>query len=155
MGRRGPLKQPKLYGSAWLAEQASKSSRPEEARELLEPPASLTPGALRRWHELAPLLVEDGRLRRETREGFVNFCRMADECDRLTEQVLSEGHVVSTPHGRLPNPAVKALQGVRSTLLRYSASLGLDPASHARLKSAGVLKEPLAEGEEELLRLLS
>jgi phage terminase small subunit len=100
------------------------------------------------------LLVEDGRLRRETRECFTNYVRMADECYRLTDQVLSEGHVVSTPHGRLPNPLCKVLAGVRTTLLRYGSVLGLDPASHARLKSAGVLKEPADPELDERDRLM-
>ena len=104
MGRRGPLAKSKLYGGAWLAAQKKAAASPAEVKKLLQPPAGLTPGALRRWQELAPLLVADSRLRRETRECFLNFCRMADECNRLTDQVLAEGHVVSTPHGRLPNP---------------------------------------------------
>ena len=154
MGRRGPLSKSKLYGGAWLAEQAKKAAKPDEAKELLKPPAGLTPGALRRWRSLAGLLVEDGRLRRETRECFTNYVRMADECDRLTDQVLSEGHAVVTAHGRLPNPLCKVLAGVRTTLLRYGSVLGLDPASHARLKSAGVLKEPADPELDERDRLM-
>lgn len=154
MGRRGPLSKPKLYGSDWLAAQKKAASSPAEVEKLLQPPAGLTPGALRRWRELAPLLVADNRLRIETREAFYNFCRMADECDRLTDQVLAEGHVVETSHGRLPNPASKVLAGVRTTLLKYGQTLGLDPASHARLASAGVLKEPTTEEDDDLYRIM-
>jgi len=149
MGRRGPLAKSKLYGGAWLAAQKKAAASPAEVKKLLRPPDGLTPGALRRWRELAPLLVADSRLRRETRECFFNFCRMADECDRLTDQVLAEGHVVSTPHGRLPHPACKVLASVRSVLLKYGSTLGLDPQSHARLESAGVLKEPPRDDDEE------
>jgi phage terminase small subunit len=153
MGRRGPLAKSKLYGGAWLDAQAKAASPADDAKKLLKPPAGLTPGALRRWRDLAPLLVKDCRLRRETLECFINFVRMADECDRLTDQVLGEGHVVVTAHGRLPNPLCKVLAGVRTTLLKYGQVLGLDPVSHARLKSAGVLKEPPTEEDEEFERL--
>jgi P27 family predicted phage terminase small subunit len=154
MGRRGPLAKPKLYGSDWLAAQKRAAASPGEVKRLLQPPDGLTPGALRRWRELAPLLVADNRLRIETREAFYNFCRMADECDRLTDQVLAEGHVVSTPHGRLPHPACKVLASVRSVLLKYGQTLGLDPASHARLESAGVLKEPPTAEDDDLYRIM-
>ena len=154
MGRRGPLSKSKLYGGAWLAAQKKAATSPAEVKKLLQPPDGLTAGALRRWQELAPLLIADNRLRRETREAFYNFCRMADECDRLTDQVLAEGHVVVTSHGRLPNPLCKVLGGVRTTLLKYGQVLGLDPASHARLESAGVLKEPRSEDEDDLDRIL-
>jgi P27 family predicted phage terminase small subunit len=155
MGRRGPLPKSKLYGGAWLDAQAKAASPADDAKKLLKPPAGLTPGALRRWRDLAPLLVQDGRLRRETLECFFNFVRMADECDRLTDQVLAEGHVVQTSHGRLPNPLCKVLAGVRTCLLKYGQVLGLDPASRSRLESAGVLKEPLSEEDEDFLRMIN
>jgi P27 family predicted phage terminase small subunit len=153
MGRRGPLAKSKLYGGAWLAAQQKAAASPAEVKKLLQPPPGLTPGALARWQELAPLLVADHRLRRETRECFYNFCRMADEVDRLTDQVLAEGHVVQTSHGRLPNPLCKVLSSTRTCLLKYGQVLGLDPASHARLESAGVLKNPPTEEDEEFERL--
>ena len=155
MGRRGPLAKSKLYGGAWLDAQKKSASPADDAKRLLKPPAGLTPGALRRWQELAPLLVADNRLRVETRECFTNFVRMADEVDRLTDQVLAEGHVVVTAHGRLPNPLCKVLAGTRTTLLKYGQVLGLDPASRSRLESAGVLKEPLSEEDEDFLRMIN
>jgi len=33
--------------------------------------------------------------------------------------------------------------------------LGLDPASRSRLESAGVLKEPLSEEDEDFLRMIN
>lgn len=154
MGRRGPLAKSNIYGQAWLEANRKGALSPADKKKLLRPPAGLTPGALRRWRELGPLLVEDSRLRLETLECFKNFCIMADECDRLTEQVLAEGHAVVTAHGRLPNPLCKVLAGVRTTLLKYGQVLGLDPSARARLESAGVLKEPPSPEEDELDRLM-
>lgn len=111
----------------------------QDADPLLALPSGLTSGAKRRWMTLAPLLLEDGRLRADTREALVNFVRLADEADVLGEQLTAEGVVLKTPHGAIANPKAKILAGIRSTLLRYSQACGLDPVSKARLNSAGVI----------------
>jgi P27 family predicted phage terminase small subunit len=135
MGKRGPLKKsrPDLGSPHRPAVQAGDG-------DLVVPPPGLTSGAVRRWAVLAPLLLDDGRLRADTREALVTYCRLADEADRLGAMLDAEGVVIDSPHGRLPNPLAKILQGVRSTMLRYGAVLGLDPASRARLESAGHLE---------------
>lgn len=134
MGRRGPLKK-----SPVLRAPSLEGMPPEHADDLLAMPSGLTSGAKRRWMTLAPLLLEDGRLRTDTREALVNFVRLADEADVLGEQLTAEGVVLKTPHGAIANPKAKILAGIRSTLLRYSAALGLDPVSRARLGAAGAL----------------
>jgi P27 family predicted phage terminase small subunit len=98
---------------------------------------------------LAPLLLADRRLRADTREALVTFVRLADEADRLGEQLEAEGVVIDTKHGPLPNPRAKVLAGVRSAMLRYSAALGLDPSSKARLESSGSLERPPAKDADE------
>lgn len=134
MGRRGPLKKTPVYRGGSL-----KTMPPGHADDLLTLPGGLTSGAKRRWQTLAPLLLEDGRLRTDTRESLVNFCRLADEADVLGEQLSVEGVVLTTPHGAIANPKAKILAGIRSCLLRYSSALGLDPVSRARLGAAGAL----------------
>ena len=134
MGRRGPLKK-----TPALRVDSLKGMPPEYADDLLAMPSGLTSGAKRRWMTLAPLLLEDGRLRTDTREALVNFVRLADEADVLGEQLSAEGVVLKTPHGAIANPKSRILAGIRSTLLRYSAALGLDPVSRVRLGAAGAL----------------
>ena len=141
-------------GGAWLADQAKKAASGDEAKELVRLPPGLSPGARLRWQELAPILLADGRLRRETRDILKNYCVMAAECDTLSERILAEGHVVRTPHASLPHPCCKVLSGVRSTLLKYGQVLGLDPSSRSRLEAAGVLKETPSQEEDELDRLM-
>ena len=134
MGRRGPLKK-----SPVLRVDSLQAMPPGHAGDLLTMPSGLTSGAKRRWQTLAPLMLEDGRLRADTREALVNFVRLADEADTLGEQLSVEGVVLTTPHGAIANPKSRILAGIRSCLLRYSAALGLDPVSRARLGAAGAL----------------
>ena len=138
MGKRGPLKTPKIVGKGCNRPRQSQADAGLES--LADMPAGLTSGAKRRWKTLAPILLADGRLRADTRESLLTYCRLADEADLLGGQLDAEGVVVMTPHGRIPNPLAKILQGVRSTMLRYGAALGLDPCSKARLESSGSLK---------------
>ena len=134
MGRRGPLKKFPV-----LRVDSLRGMPPGHADELLTIPSGLTSGAKRRWMTLAPILLEDGRLRTDTREALVNYVRLADEADTLGGQLSVEGVVLKTPHGTIANPKAKILAGIRSCLLRYSAALGLDPVSRARLGAAGAL----------------
>jgi P27 family predicted phage terminase small subunit len=146
MGKRGPLKTVKIVGKGFARSKLEHAD--DGLKKLLEPPAGLTTGAKKRWQTLAPLLLDDGRLRADTREALVTYCRLADEADRLGEQLNAEGMVVDTPHGRIPNPLAKILQGARGSLLRFGAVLGLDPTSKARLESSGSLERDDGEGDE-------
>ena len=141
MGRRGPLPKNRPMGGDYLKAKALADAERQDQGDnaLLALPSGLTSGAKRRWMTLAPLLLEDGRLRADTREALVNYVRLADEADVLGEQLTAEGVVLKTPHGAIANPKAKILAGIRSCLLRYSQACGLDPVSKARLGAAGVI----------------
>lgn len=147
MGRRGPLPKNRPMGGDYLKVKAAKDAERQDQDDdpLLALPSGLTSGAKRRWLTLAPLMLQDGRLRADTKEALVNFVRLADEADVLGEQLTAEGVVLKTPHGAIANPKAKILAGIRSTLLRYSAACGLDPVSKARLGNAGVIDTRTAE----------
>ena len=134
-------------GGDYLKVKAAKDAERQDQDDdpLLALPSGLTSGAKRRWLTLAPLMLQDGRLRADTKEALVNFVRLADEADVLGEQLTAEGVVLKTPHGAIANPKAKILAGIRSTLLRYSAACGLDPVSKARLGNAGVIDTRTAE----------
>lgn len=149
MGKRGPLPKLRPYVVPTRAARGSSGVvRGHDRERLLETPPGLTSGAKRRWSTLAPLLVDDGRLRADTREALLTYARLADEADRLGDQLNAEGVVIDTPHGRIPNPLAKILQGVRSSMLRYGAVLGLDPTSKARLEGSGSLDRDGGEEDE-------
>lgn len=141
MGKRGPLKKSRLMGGEYLRAkaQADAARAREDVGQLLAIPAGLSVGASRRWQTLAPILFEDGRLTIDTRESLVTYVRLCDEADVLGERLNAEGVTLTTPHGVFPNPLAKVLQGVRGSMLRYGAVLGLDPTSRARLGAAGVI----------------
>ena len=69
---------------------------------------------------------------------------------------MSEGAILSSPHGSYANPLHKVVQGLRSQLLRYQACLGLDPSARARLQSAGSLQPDAVkvQDEDELDRII-
>jgi len=152
MGRRGPLKKSAPVGAAYVTATAEADAERQgrDTDQLLALPSGLTSGAKRRWLALAPLLLEDGRLRADTRECLVNWVRLADEADVLGEQLSAEGVVLTTPHGAIANPKAKILAGIRSTLLRYSQACGLDPVSRARLGAAGVIDTTTLEQQQRL-----
>jgi|DEB0MinimDraft_10_1074344.scaffolds.fasta_scaffold47467_4 P27 family predicted phage terminase small subunit len=141
MGKRGPLPKRTATGSAYIAakQAADAEHRQHDPDKLLAIPRGLTSGAKRRWQSLAPLLLADKRLRPDTREALAVYVRLADEQETLSEQLATEGAILSGPHGNYANPRAKVLQGVRSQMLRFGAVLGLDPAARARLESAGII----------------
>jgi P27 family predicted phage terminase small subunit len=151
MGRRGPLPKTRPMGGAYLKAKSKTDAerQSQDADTLLTLPSGLTSGAKRRWLTLAPLLLEDGRLKADTREALINFVRLADEADVLGEQLTAEGVVLKTPHGAIANPKAKILAGIRSCLLRYSAACGLDPVSKARMGAAGVIDTRTAEERQQ------
>ena len=157
MGRRGPLPKNRPMGGDYLKAKAKADAdrQDQDIDQLLTLPSGLTSGAKRRWMTLAPLMMADGRLKADTKEALVNFVRLADEADVLGEQLTAEGVVLKTPHGAIANPKAKILAGIRSCLLRFSAALGLDPSSKARLEAAGVLAKPLPSEDEDDARMFA
>jgi P27 family predicted phage terminase small subunit len=151
MGRRGPLPKARPLGGDYITAKAKADAerQDQDADSLLALPSGLTSGAKRRWLTLAPLMLEDGRLKADTREALVNFVRLADEADVLGEQLTAEGVVLKTPHGAIANPKAKILAGIRSTLLRYSQACGMDPVSKARMGAAGVIDTRTAEERQQ------
>jgi P27 family predicted phage terminase small subunit len=131
MGRRGPLakKPPQLVAMPLDIDDS-----------LLLPPTGLPSGAKRRYVQLAPILLEDGRLRLETQHTLAVYCRLADEAERIADALEKEGIVRQGPHGQIVDGRCKMLAGHRSTLLRYASVLGLEPTGRARLQSAGVIQ---------------
>jgi len=85
----------------------------------------------------------------------VHYVRLADNADVLGTQLTAEGVVVKTPYGCIANPKSKILGGFRSCLLRFSAVLGLDPTSRARLEATGVLAKPLPPKDDEDARIFA
>ena len=145
-------------GGKYLAAKAAAAAEHQkhDAEELLATPRGLTSGAKRRWQMLAPLMHADHRLRPDTRESLLVYCKIADQEELLSDQLVSEGAILSSPHGSYANPLHKVVQGLRSQMLRYQACLGLDPSARARLQSAGTLQPDAAkvEGMDELDRIM-
>lgn len=142
MGKRGPLKRHPLTA---LSPSSAASVALDDA--LLVPPAGLPSGAKRRYLEIAPTLLADRRLLRETQSTFVTWCRLTDEAERIADALEVDGIIRTGPHGTIIDGRVKVLAGIRSAALKYASALGLDPAGRARLSAAGVIPRAKTQAE--------
>lgn len=141
MGRRGPLKRHPIKGPPPPVASVAGDDI------LLTPPPGLPSGAARRYVELAPILLADRRLLRETQVTLATWCRLADEAERIADALEVEGIVRKGPHGTVIDGRCKLLAGIRTAMLKYGTALGLDPAGRARLQSAGVIQQPKTPDE--------
>jgi phage terminase small subunit len=149
MGRRGPLKKHPIKGPPPPVASVAGDEN------LLVPPPGLPSGAKRRYIEIAPILLADRRLLRETQATLATWCRLADEADRIADALEVEGIIRKGPHGTIIDGRCKLLAGIRSAMLKYSTALGLDPAGRARLQSAGVIQQAKTEAELEADALMA
>jgi P27 family predicted phage terminase small subunit len=157
MGKRGPLAKQQHLGAKSVAAKAAADAehKRHDPQQLLRLPPGLTSGAQSRWQLLSPLLLDDKRLRPDTREALIIYCKLADQEEVLSSQLIQEGAILAGPHGSYANPLHKVVQGLRSQLLRYQAVLGLDPASRARLQTAGTIDaDENVESTDEIDRIL-
>jgi P27 family predicted phage terminase small subunit len=120
MGLRGPL--PRRAGSP-IATPA----------DPLPPPSWLPADAKLVWLEAESRLRAGGRLRPEHADTFGQWCSCAAELRELANVIAAEGSTSRGPHGTTPSAAHTAACRLRATMLALGKSLGLDPASAARL----------------------
>jgi P27 family predicted phage terminase small subunit len=134
MGLRGPLPR---------RSQASITSPVDH----LPPPSWLPVEAAAVWREHEPRLRAAGRLRPEHADTFGQWCSCAAEARELANVVAGEGSTSRGPHGTTPSAAHTAACRLRATMLALGKSLGLDPASAARLDA---MPRPSAEEHDEI-----
>jgi phage terminase small subunit len=85
------------------------------------------------WLEAEPRLRAGGRLRPEHSDTLGQWCSCAAELRELVNAIAAEGSTSRGPHGTTPSAAHTAACRLRATMLALGKSLGLDPASAARL----------------------
>ena len=120
MGLRGPLPRRSPKPVALM-------SKP------LPPPPWLPAIAVEVWREYEPALRTAGRLRPEHGDTFAAWACTAAELRDLSIAIARDGSTATGPHGTHPSAAHSAAVRLRGTLLALGKSLGLDPASAARL----------------------
>jgi len=94
-----------------------------------------------------PRLRAAGRLRPEHSDTLGQWCSCAAELRELSNAIAAEGSTSRGPHGTTPSAAHTATVRLRATMLSLGKSLGLDPASAARLDA---MPPPAAEEHDEI-----
>jgi len=87
-------------------------AKPLSDSEVKNPPKELSKAAGDIWSNIAPMLVEDGRLSMRTRDAFVRYCKLAalfDSCYDFVSKLKSP--IVESDLG-VPklNPSIQALK---------------------------------------------
>jgi phage terminase small subunit len=99
------------------------------------------------WLEAEPRLRAAGRLRPEHSDTLGQWCSCAAELRELANVIAAKGSTSRGPHGTTPSAAHAAACRLRATMLALGKSLGMDPASAARLDA---MPPPAAEVRDEL-----
>jgi len=97
------------------------------------PPEWMSDYAQAMWHKLAPELVESKVLTRTDLHVLEGFCSAYSRWREAEEDVTRNGITIKTPMGRSKNPACTVANEAMRQMTSYGSSLGLDPASRARL----------------------
>lgn len=100
--------------------------------------------ALKEWERVLPLLVKMGLGSPAETDLIAIYCVLVADIRRLTAQLEAEGYTVKTAEG---GTKTNPLFGVRRVAIvqmkAYAESLGLSPASRARLRVPPPEQQPL------------
>ena len=101
-------------------------------------PSFLGPVAKAEWRRLAGDLASRGLLTKLDRAAFVIYCLAWEHVVQAQELVAQNGLVSETEDGICgPSPYLGVLNDATEMLIGAADSLGLTPASRARIESAG------------------
>lgn len=108
-----------------------------------DPPEWLGEWAAEMWQTIAPWLVQTGIMTRTDTHNLAAFCAAYDRWRQAEEEVASVGITVTDPKGVVKkNPACTVINESLRQLASFGASLGLDPASRARLMGSHGKEKP-------------
>ena len=126
-------------------------NEPKVEISLPDPPAHLSPEALKEWERVAPELVACGIVTRLDRGILAAYCQAYGRW-RQAEEALhrfakkdgaTRGLIIKTTNGNaIQNPIVGSANKAMSDMMRYAAELGLTPSSRARVDGLDVSSDP-------------
>ncbi|MNO90371.1 Phage terminase, small subunit [compost metagenome] len=110
-------------------------AEPDYTSLVIAPPAPdwMSEYAQQMWHKLAPELVESKVLTRTDLHVLEGFCSAYGRWREAEEDVTRNGITIKSMMGRSKNPACTVANEAMRQMTSYGSSLGLDPASRARL----------------------
>lgn len=116
---------------------------PAPLAETPDPPEWLGAWAVDMWQTIAPWLTQTGIMTRTDTHNLAAFCAAYDRWRQAEEEVASVGITVTDKKGVVKkNPACTVINEALRQLASFGASLGLDPASRARLMGSGKPETP-------------
>lgn len=108
-----------------------------------DPPDFLGEWASEMWRAIAPWLTQTGIMTRTDTHNLAAFCAAYDRWRQAEEEVARVGITVTDKKGVVKkNPACTVINESLRQLASFGASLGLDPASRARLMGTGGQDQP-------------
>tara|TARA_Y100000310_G_scaffold36360_1_gene34254 strand:+ start:67 stop:531 length:465 start_codon:yes stop_codon:yes gene_type:complete len=114
-------------------------------KKIPNPPEDFAGIALSTWIKTARILHESGVLTEGDLYALEGFCRIREQLLEAESELRSEGLVIHTAVGTtVKNPLCTIVNECRSQFIKFSAVLGLDPAS--RTKIQGPKKEKRKTG---------
>lgn len=136
MGRRGPVPRPDSLNTAQKRNTFHrKTSLPDvdPAAVTVPAPVACDAAALAYWNDLAPLLIQQKRLRPESAVTFGLLCSIYADEQRLRAKIDEEGWTLETAKGPVHNPAASQLHRVRTQYIALAREFGLTAAAEARI----------------------
>ncbi|MFQ6181647.1 phage terminase small subunit P27 family [Sinorhizobium meliloti] len=106
----------------------------DAVRKAPQPPKDWPAAAKREWRRIMPILVERGVLSPADMHAVERFCEAAADIASAREAIAQHGAYIADRHGELKrNPAYATLREATAESRRWSAEIGLTPASRSRV----------------------
>ena len=136
MGRPRKPTALKLLQGTYTTNRAVKDEPVYQKPKEIKAPDHLDGFALSKWNELAPLLHEQGVLTAVDMQNLECFCNAYRTYREAYQKVEREGAVIQSVKGQIKNPAWTVCYEAQLAMLKYSATLGLDPASRTKISGS-------------------
>ena len=96
-----------------------------------EPPVDMAEAGREKWHELLPLIRENGYLADLDLSAFTEFCRVYDQLAWIDEVLAEHGEYEMSGHGWKQHPAVNRRLRLMDLIRKYHQDFWLNPTARA------------------------
>ncbi len=126
----------KLLQGTYTNHRAVKDEPVYKAAEEIIAPDHLDGFALKKWNDLAPKLHEQGVLTGVDLQNLECFCLAYQRYREAQKDIDLRGIVIEGEKQRVKNPSCTVSHEAQTMMLKFSACLGLDPASRTKISGS-------------------